>query len=138
MIGGPHLARNSRKALERYARALRHEPRAKVLEVAECPPKSQCYECEPITFGESESYHVSYSHNDPLVIEVQIGTMMVARVMIDDEASSNIMFKQALLRMGLTLEDLEPCEQLMYGFNRVSIPLCGKIKLPLTVDIAPK
>uniref|UniRef100_A0A803PYH4 Uncharacterized protein n=1 Tax=Cannabis sativa TaxID=3483 RepID=A0A803PYH4_CANSA len=40
IVGGPHIAGNSMKALERYARSLRHEPRAEVLEVAEYPPKS--------------------------------------------------------------------------------------------------
>uniref|UniRef100_A0A803QBC3 Uncharacterized protein n=1 Tax=Cannabis sativa TaxID=3483 RepID=A0A803QBC3_CANSA len=104
VIGGPHVIRNSRKALERYARLLQHESRAKVLEVAERPPKSQRYRHEPITFGEFNSYHVSYPHKDPLIVEVQIANMMVARMMIDDEASFNILFKQALVRIGTVLE----------------------------------
>uniref|UniRef100_A0A803PTI0 Uncharacterized protein n=1 Tax=Cannabis sativa TaxID=3483 RepID=A0A803PTI0_CANSA len=138
VIGGPHLVGNSRKALERYARPLRHDPKAKVLEVAERPPKSQHYKCDPITFGDSDSYHVSYPYNDPLVVEVQIANMMVERVMIDEGASSNILFKQTLIWMGLSPKDLETCEQLMYGFSRACIAPFGKIKLSLTAGTTPR
>uniref|UniRef100_A0A803PYL8 Uncharacterized protein n=1 Tax=Cannabis sativa TaxID=3483 RepID=A0A803PYL8_CANSA len=130
MIGGSHLAWNSRKALERCARSLQHEPRY--------PTNFECYECDLITFGDSASYHVSYPYNDPLVVEVKIADMMVARVMIDVGASLNILFKQTLIQMGLSLKDLEPCKQLMYGFSGASIAPCGKIKLPLIVGTTPR
>uniref|UniRef100_A0A803PRM1 Uncharacterized protein n=1 Tax=Cannabis sativa TaxID=3483 RepID=A0A803PRM1_CANSA len=87
-IGGPHIVKNSRKVVESYARSLRHE-RAKVLEVVECPLKSQCYGCEPITFRELDSYHVTYPHNDPLLIDVQIANMTVARLMYSFSGADN-------------------------------------------------
>uniref|UniRef100_A0A803PIF5 Uncharacterized protein n=1 Tax=Cannabis sativa TaxID=3483 RepID=A0A803PIF5_CANSA len=40
--------------------------------------------------------------------------------------------------MGLTLEDLEPCKQLVYSFSRAGIAPCGKVKLPLTIGTTPK
>uniref|UniRef100_A0A803NTQ8 Uncharacterized protein n=1 Tax=Cannabis sativa TaxID=3483 RepID=A0A803NTQ8_CANSA len=109
IVRGPHLIGNLRKALEKYARSMRHEPCVNMLEVEERPPKTKCFECDHITFAESDTTHVWYPHNDPLVVEIQIANMM----------------------------DLEPCKQLMYDFSEASIAPCGKIKLPLTVGKSP-
>uniref|UniRef100_A0A803PQ87 Uncharacterized protein n=1 Tax=Cannabis sativa TaxID=3483 RepID=A0A803PQ87_CANSA len=48
------------------------------------------------------------------------------RVMIEDRTSSNIWFNQTLERMGLSLKDLEPCDQLMYGFSGDGISPCDQ------------
>ncbi|KAM6560611.1 hypothetical protein CsatA_029850 [Cannabis sativa] len=64
--------------------------------------------------------------------------MIVARTMIDNGSSANILFKSSLERMGLGAKDLEPCEHLIYGFTGSGMAPAGLIKLPLTVGTAPK
>uniref|UniRef100_A0A803P937 Peptidase A2 domain-containing protein n=1 Tax=Cannabis sativa TaxID=3483 RepID=A0A803P937_CANSA len=64
--------------------------------------------------------------------------MIVARMMIDIGASSKVLFEKTLERMGLSLKDLEPCDQLLYGFSGDGISPYGKIKLPFTVGTAPR
>ncbi|KAM6555168.1 hypothetical protein CsatB_015930 [Cannabis sativa] len=136
--GGPHLAGNSGKSREKYARSLRHELGNDVLAVQERAPKQPRYEHELITFSEEDTKHVRYPHNDPLVVEVQIANMIVARTMIDNGSSANILFKSSLERMGLGAKDLEPCEHLIYGFTGSGMAPAGLIKLPLTVGTTPK
>ena len=76
ICGGPHLAGDSNKARERYARTLRHELEAastsEVMTVEERPSKKPRYESESLTFTEEDAKHVRYPHNDPLVMTVQI------------------------------------------------------------------
>ncbi|XP_062075460.1 uncharacterized protein LOC133779522 [Humulus lupulus] len=51
ICSGPHLANNSGKARERYARSLKHGQEEVVLAVQERTPKQPRYEYEPITFS---------------------------------------------------------------------------------------
>ncbi|XP_062100634.1 uncharacterized protein LOC133806560 [Humulus lupulus] len=96
VCGGPHLAGDSRKALERYTQTLRHEPGEDVLAIKERTPKMPCYECKPITFTEEDANHVRFLHNDPLVIKAQIANIIVARTTVDHDCSVNILFKTTL------------------------------------------
>ncbi|XP_062089648.1 uncharacterized protein LOC133796185 [Humulus lupulus] len=110
ICGRPHLVGNSGKSLERYPRFLRHKQDEDVLAVQERTPKQPRYECEPITFSEEHTSHVHHLDNDPLVVEVQIANMIVARTMIDHGSSANILFESTMERMNLSIKDLEPCE----------------------------
>ncbi|XP_060973885.1 uncharacterized protein LOC133039098 [Cannabis sativa] len=136
--GGPHLAGNSGKSREKYARSLRHELGNDVLAVQERAPKQPRYEHELITFSEEDTKHVRYPHNDPLVVEVQIANMIVARTMIDNGSSANILFKSSLERMGLGAKDLEPPRTSHLWIHRSGMAPTGLIKLPLTRGTAPK
>ncbi|XP_060965617.1 uncharacterized protein LOC133034532 [Cannabis sativa] len=64
--------------------------------------------------------------------------MIVARTMINNKSSANILFKSSLERMGLGTKDLETCERLIYRFTESGMAPAGLIKLPLKVRIAPK
>ncbi|XP_062104034.1 uncharacterized protein LOC133815183 [Humulus lupulus] len=130
-----HLKSKSR---EKYALSLRYEKDDDVLVIQEHTPKQPHYECEPIIFNAEDTGHVHHPHNDPLVVEVQIANMIVARKMIDLRSSTNILFKNTLERMNFNIKDLEPCEQLLYGFTGSSIAIVGSIRLPLMVGAAPK
>ncbi|KAM6587386.1 hypothetical protein CsatA_009991 [Cannabis sativa] len=93
IIGGPHIAEDSRKARERYARTVQHEQEDVVLAIEERKPKIPRAGEPTITFKDEDSVKIRFSHNDPLVVKVQIANKMVAQTMIDNGASSNILFK---------------------------------------------
>ncbi|KAM6542924.1 hypothetical protein CsatB_007371 [Cannabis sativa] len=114
IIGGPHITRDSGKARERYARTVQHEQEEVVLAVEERKLKIPRAGEPTITFNDEDAVKIRLLHNDPLVVEVQIGNKMVARTMIDNGASSNILFKTTFEKMGLQLKDLTPC--LLLGF----------------------
>ncbi|XP_062104212.1 uncharacterized protein LOC133815381 [Humulus lupulus] len=137
ICGGPHLAGESRKALESYAQTIFHEPGDEVLVIEERTPKTPRYECKSITFTENDAMHVKFLHNDPLVIEAQIANMIVVRTMIDHGSSVNILFKTTIERMKLYVRDLEPCTQTLYDFTEKGMAPARTIKLVVTVGIAP-
>lgn len=61
-----------------------------------------------ISFSEDDARTVHFPHHDPLVIESQITNMIVARVLVDNGSSVNILFKAAFEKIGLTVTDLSP------------------------------
>ncbi|XP_060963703.1 uncharacterized protein LOC133033115 [Cannabis sativa] len=138
IIRGPHIAGDSGKARERYARTVQHEQEEVVLAVEERKPKIPRAGEPTITFSDEDDVKISFPHNDPLVVEVQIANKMVARTMIDNGASTNILFKAPYENMGLQLKDLTPCLQTVYGFSGQNVTPLGRIRLPLTVGQAPR
>ena len=71
IAGGPHLADSSRNALKRYINELKtHDESPHMPELRD--PKSQRVESQPVTFTEEDASHVKFSHNDPLVVTIQI------------------------------------------------------------------
>uniref|UniRef100_A0A803NHS1 Uncharacterized protein n=1 Tax=Cannabis sativa TaxID=3483 RepID=A0A803NHS1_CANSA len=136
IIGGPHIVGDLTKARERYAQTLKHKQKDEVLAMEERKPK-QLHKEEPIiSFSEEDFDHIIYPHNDPLVVDVQIVNKMVAQTVIDNGASSNILFKTTYEKMGLQLKDLVPCTQLVYGFSDQIIAPLRHTRLPLTIGKA--
>ncbi|XP_030477975.1 uncharacterized protein LOC115695016 [Cannabis sativa] len=78
IIEGPHIAGDSGKARERYARTLQHEKKEVVLAVEERKPKMPRVGEPTITFNEEDAVNVRFPHNDPLIVEVQIANITVA------------------------------------------------------------
>ncbi|KAM6543122.1 hypothetical protein CsatB_007569 [Cannabis sativa] len=70
IIGGLHIAGDSGKAWERYARTLLQKPKEVVLVVEERNPKIPRVGELAITFTEEDVVNVRFPHNDPLVVEV--------------------------------------------------------------------
>ncbi|KAM6569115.1 hypothetical protein CsatB_017100 [Cannabis sativa] len=138
IIGGPHIVGDSGKAQERYARTSQHEPKEVVLAVEERKLKMSQVGEPTITFTEENAVNVRFPHNDPLVMEIQIANKTVAQTMIDNGASTNILFKAPYEKMGLQRKDLIPCTQSVYGFSGQSVAPLGKIRLPLTVGQASR
>ena len=66
-----------------------------------------------------------------------MGNMMVKRVLVDTGSSVNIMYKSTLERMKLSVKDLEPCNQTIYGFSGEGLAPAGMIKIPVTMGSAP-
>ena len=69
-----------------------------------------------ITFFEDDAQRVHFPHHDPLVIESQISNKMVARILVDNGSSVNILFKSAFEKIGMTTKNLSPCTSTIYGF----------------------
>ena len=53
-----------------------------------------------ITFSEDDARAVHFPYHDPLVIESRISNMIVARVLVDNDSSVNILFKAAFEKLG--------------------------------------
>ena len=94
-------------------------------------------EYSEITFSDSDAQHVRFPHSDPLEVDVQIANMMVKRVLVDTGSSVNILYKSSLECMKLSIKDLEPCNQKIYGFSGEGLTPAGSIRLPVIAGIVP-
>ncbi|KAM6569696.1 hypothetical protein CsatB_017681 [Cannabis sativa] len=137
IIGGPHIAGDSGKAQESYARTAQYEQEEVILAIEERKPKIPRAGDPTITFNNEDAVKIRFPHNDRLVVEVQIANKIVARTMIDNGSSSNILFQTAYEKMGIQLKDLTPCLMPAYGFSGQGVTPLGQIRLPLTVGQAP-
>lgn len=90
------MAGQRSKALERYARTLRHEQDAEMMDVDSLVSKRPRVEEECIIFTEQDAQHFHFQHSDPQVVEMQIDNMIVKRVLVDTDSSVNILYKSSL------------------------------------------
>ncbi|KAM6548574.1 hypothetical protein CsatB_020250 [Cannabis sativa] len=98
--GGPHIGGTTRKELKHYAGAIKHD---KVWEVTQLPAQRPRLVDQPITFMKEDAKLVRFPHHDPLVIETPIANKIVARILIENGSSVNLLFKEAFTAIGLTV-----------------------------------
>ncbi|XP_048605779.1 uncharacterized protein LOC125583196 [Brassica napus] len=70
-------------------------------------------------------------HNDPLLVDLDIGECLVAKVLIDTGSSVDLIFRDTLDKMGVDLRDMKPSSRRLTGFNGASEQMIGTIRLPV-------
>ncbi|KAF8087330.1 hypothetical protein N665_0589s0011 [Sinapis alba] len=121
--GGSPLCNDSVKSIKEYQR--------KATTARRWPTK---YEGETsITFLEGDLVDIDQPHNDPLLVELQIGTCEVTRILIDTGSSVDLIFRQTLEKMLIDLNDIKPSSRALTGFNGTSTSLLGTICLNVFV-----
>ena len=136
ICGGPHLAGESNKNREKYARTLHHE----VATIGNCMSVEDKFPRHPeetISFTEEDAKHVRYPHTDPLVVTVQIANMKVKRCLVDTGSSVDIIYKSSFEKMKLSVNDLKPYSQVIYGFTGEGLSPTGTMKLVVTTGDMP-
>ncbi|XP_074363216.1 uncharacterized protein LOC141703662 [Apium graveolens] len=79
-----------------------------------------------------------FPQNDPLVITLLIGNCPDKRLLVDNGASGDILFRDVFQRMGYTDSQLTPSDVPFYGFNQVECQVKGAIRLPVTIGEEPR
>ncbi|XP_060967481.1 uncharacterized protein LOC133035576 [Cannabis sativa] len=69
IIGGPHIAGDTGKARERYARIAQYEQEEVILVVEERKPKVPRAKEPTITFTDEDAVQIKFPHNDQLYLE---------------------------------------------------------------------
>uniref|UniRef100_A0A804L555 Uncharacterized protein n=1 Tax=Musa acuminata subsp. malaccensis TaxID=214687 RepID=A0A804L555_MUSAM len=77
-------------------------------------------------------------HDDALVIMTQIANAQVRRIMIDTGSSTDVLYLDAFLKLGLTKESLKPIYSALTGFTGDSVSPLGTVTLPLTLGESPR
>ncbi|XP_010485215.1 PREDICTED: uncharacterized protein LOC104763555 [Camelina sativa] len=88
---------------------------------------------DPIVFTEADASGLAGPHNDPLVVEMEIGESMVTKILIDTGSSVNIIFKDVLIQMEIDLRTTEHDVQPLTRFDGDTVMTDGTIILPVYV-----
>jgi hypothetical protein len=87
-----------------------------------------------ITFSEEDKVVDDDNHNRPLYIEGNIGAAHLRRVLIDPGSAVNILPVRSLTRAGFTLDDLEPTEVVICGFDNQGRSALGSITVKIQIS----
>jgi hypothetical protein len=87
-----------------------------------------------ITFTEEDKVIADDNHNRPLYIEGNIGTAHLRRILIDPGSAVNILPIRSLTRAGFTLDDLEPTEVVICGFDNQGRSALGSITVKIQMS----
>jgi hypothetical protein len=71
----------------------------------------------PITFSEEDVRLQGFPHNDALVIEANIASWTLGKLLVDNGSSADIIFADAFDKMGLNRDQLQPPDTPLYGFG---------------------
>jgi hypothetical protein len=86
----------------------------------------------PINFSEEDVRLQGFTHNDALVIEANIASWTLGKLLVDNGSSADIIFADALDKMGLSKDLLQPPDTPLYGFRGRVIHALGKVVLPVS------
>jgi hypothetical protein len=86
----------------------------------------------PITFSEEDVRLQGCPHNNALVIEANIASWTLGKLLVDNGSSADIIFADAFDKMGLNRDLLQPPDTPLYGFGGRVIHALGNVVLPVS------
>ncbi|XP_074355740.1 uncharacterized protein LOC141695391 [Apium graveolens] len=84
-----------------------------------------------LEFGEPDLEGLKFPQGDPLVITMIIGNYLIIRILVDNEASVDILFHDTFIRMGYNYSQLTPSDAPIYGFNHIECKVEGALQIPV-------
>ncbi|KAL2248154.1 UNVERIFIED_CONTAM: Retrovirus-related Pol polyprotein from transposon [Sesamum indicum] len=93
---------------------------------------------EAISFDSSDRPKESEDMNDPMVVQLDIASFTVHKVLIDSGSSADIIFKNVIDKMGLENARLEPVRTPLVGFGGSEVTSLGTIESPVSMGEVPK
>jgi hypothetical protein len=79
----------------------------------------------PITFIEEDFRLKPMTHNDVMVIEVNIAGWVIGKILVDNGSSADILFLKTFEKMNLS-------QHILQGFGGKPIKPVGKVSLPVS------
>ncbi|XP_056685557.1 uncharacterized protein [Spinacia oleracea] len=86
-----------------------------------------------MSFSTDDCRGITYDHEDPLVVSVDIANHTVHRVLVDGGSSASILFRCAFDKLKIDPRQLAKVNFLAINFNGSSVVPDGKITLPATI-----
>ncbi|XP_074342535.1 uncharacterized protein LOC141680125 [Apium graveolens] len=130
MISGvPTITGTIRNSQKTYAR--------EVMSIVGEPSKHSKSEMS-LEFGDPDLEGLKFPQDDPLVITPIIGNCPVMRFLVDNGASTDILFHDTFISMGYNDSQLTPSDAPIYEFNHVECKVEEAIQLPVTIGEEPR
>ncbi|XP_022851528.1 uncharacterized protein LOC111373252 [Olea europaea var. sylvestris] len=76
---------------------------------------------------------ISFPHDDALVISAIIANFEVKRILVDNGSAANVLSHEALVQMGISVEQLKPVKTPLQGFGGGVITPEGIVELLMTL-----
>ncbi|XP_072084713.1 uncharacterized protein [Arachis hypogaea] len=124
--GGGHTS-SARKRTYRAMLAVENNPHN--------PPPMQ--EVPELTFGHADLNSTYTNYDDPVVISIQLGDLIVRKVLLDPGSSADILFFTTFQKMKLSTNILQPYSGELVGFSGERVPVMGSVWLQTTLGEQP-
>ncbi|XP_020973549.1 uncharacterized protein LOC107646977 isoform X3 [Arachis ipaensis] len=90
-----------------------------------------------ITFNKTDICSAAPHLDDPVVISIQIGDLLVRKVLLDPGSSADVLFYSTFLKMNLSEKLIQPSSGELVGFSGERVPIKGYIWLKTTIGENP-
>ncbi|XP_072052199.1 uncharacterized protein [Arachis hypogaea] len=128
--GGYAGGRNTSSARKRTYRAM--------LAVTDAPKVPQPNQHFPeMTFRSTDFTHTDANYDDPVVISVQLGDLIVRKVLLNPGSSADVLFFTTFEKMKLSSNILQPYHGDLVGFSGERVPVLGSVWLQTTLGEQP-
>jgi hypothetical protein len=87
-----------------------------------------------ITFDEEDEAIEDGDHNRPLYVEGNIGVAHLRQILIDPRSTVNILPLRSLTRAGFTMDDLEPTDVIICGFDNSGEATLGALTVKIQMS----
>ncbi|XP_022890991.1 uncharacterized protein LOC111406040 [Olea europaea var. sylvestris] len=121
IIGGTASGGDANNGRKKYAKQL------------PVSPGTDLAHTEDITFGSKDLEGISFPHDDALVISAIIANFEIKRILVDNGNAANVLSHEALVQMGISVEQLKPVKTPLQGFGGGVITPEGIVELPMTL-----
>ncbi|PON58367.1 hypothetical protein PanWU01x14_167590 [Parasponia andersonii] len=83
----------------------------------------------PFAFTQQDLATMHLPHDDPLVIKLQIDSVMVGKVLVDSGSSVDVLFLSTFKNISLNRSALRPTYQPLFAFNNSKVSPLGVVTL---------
>nr|XP_025636282.1 uncharacterized protein LOC112730408 [Arachis hypogaea] len=90
-----------------------------------------------ISFNQADFKSASPNLDDPVVISIQVGELLVRKILLDPGSSADVLFYSTFTKMILSEKLIQPSSGELIGFSGERVPIMGHIWLKTTMGEIP-
>ncbi|XP_073120815.1 uncharacterized protein [Henckelia pumila] len=91
-----------------------------------------------LSFSDKDLENPRGTHNDALIISATISNFWVKKILVDSGSSTNIIFHDAFVKLGISNAQFTPFNTPLVGFFGEIVEALGEVTLPLSLGSYPK
>ncbi|XP_072094212.1 uncharacterized protein [Arachis hypogaea] len=109
-----------------------------MLAVTDAPKMPQpTHDVPEMTFYSTDFHQKDLNYDDPVAISVQLGDLIVRKVLLDPGSSADVLFFTTFEKMKLSNNILQPYHGDLVGFSGERVPVLGSVWLQTTLGEQP-